>query len=68
MDKNRDGTVSLDEFITCYIEGEIKLKERLNDIIKAIAERRRQIDEFQGRLSDAKVNYTCLTMPRLLKS
>lgn len=50
MDKNRDGTVELSEFINCYVEGEIKLKERLNDIIKALAERRKQIDEFQERL------------------
>lgn len=46
MDKNRDGKVGIDEFITCYVEGEIKLKDRLNEIIKAIAERKRQIDEF----------------------
>jgi len=37
MDKNRDGRISLDEFATAYVEGEIKLKERLNDIIKGIA-------------------------------
>jgi len=54
MDKNRDGSISLDEFINCYIEGEIRLKERLNEIIKAIVERRRQIDEFQQRLTEAK--------------
>lgn len=54
MDKNRDGSISLDEFINCYIEGEIKIKERLNEIIKAIAERRRQMDEFQLRLNEAK--------------
>lgn len=41
MDRNRDGTVSLDEFVYQYIDGEIKLKERLNDIIKALAERKR---------------------------
>ena len=56
MDKNRDGSVSIDEFIAQYVEGEIKLKERLNDIIKAIAERRRQIDEFQSRLEESKVS------------
>ena len=50
MDKNRDGSISLDEFITCYVEGEIKLKDRLNDIIKSIAERKRQIDDFNERL------------------
>jgi hypothetical protein len=41
MDKNRDGNVSLEEFSHFYIEGEIKLKERFNDIIKSIAERKR---------------------------
>jgi len=41
MDKNRDGTVSMDEFISIYVDGEIKLKERFNDIMKAIAERTR---------------------------
>jgi hypothetical protein len=41
MDKNRDGSISLDEFISCYIDGEIKLKERLNEIIKTLAERKR---------------------------
>lgn len=46
MDKNRDGTISMQEFINQYVEGEIKLKERLNEIIKQMAERRKQIDEF----------------------
>lgn len=55
MDKNKDGTVTLSEFINCYVEGEIKLKERLNDVIKAMAERRRQMDEFESRLEHAKV-------------
>ncbi len=41
MDKNKDGSVSMQEFIQCYVEGEIKLKERLNEIIKTMAERRR---------------------------
>lgn len=57
MDRNRDGSVSIEEFIAQYVEGEIKLKERLNDIIKAIAERRRQIDEFKTRLEEAKVRF-----------
>ena len=55
MDKNRDGSIGLDEFIECYVDGEIKLKERLNDIIRAMAERRRQMDEFEARLEEAKV-------------
>ena len=55
MDKDRDGSVSLQEFITYYVEGEIKLKERLNEIIKTMAERRRQLDEFRELLQDAKV-------------
>ena len=55
MDKNRDGSISLDEFISCYVDGEMKLKERLNEIIKALAERKRQVDEFKARLADAKV-------------
>ena len=41
MDKNRDGSVDVQEFISVYVEGEIKLKERLNEIIKALAERRK---------------------------
>ena len=41
MDKNNDGSVTLEEFINCYVEGETKLKERLNDVIKTMAERRR---------------------------
>lgn len=57
MDKNRDGSIGLDEFISCYVDGEMKLKERLNEIIKALAERKRQVDEFKARLLDAKVNY-----------
>ena len=47
MDKNKDGQVSISEFIDCYIEGEIKLRERLNDIIRAMADRRKQIDDFR---------------------
>jgi hypothetical protein len=54
MDHNKDGTISLPEFVDAYVEGEIKLKERLNEIIKAIAERRRQIDEFRMRFEEAK--------------
>jgi hypothetical protein len=37
------------------VEGEIKLKERMNDVIKELAERRRQMDEFEARLSEAIV-------------
>lgn len=55
MDRNNDGSVTLSEFINCYVEGEIKLKERLNDVIKAMAERRRQMDEFEQRLENARV-------------
>ncbi len=46
----------LEKFITCYIEGEILLKESLKEIIKAIAERRRQIDDFGARLQEARVS------------
>lgn len=69
MDKNRDGTVSTQEFIQLYVDGEIKLKERLNDIIKAIAERRRQIDEFKARIEETKVRLDLLEelLFRLLK-
>ena len=56
MDRNKDGKVGLQEFIECYVDGEIKLKERLNEIIKAMAERRRQIDDFQQLYEEAKVN------------
>ncbi len=55
MDRDRDGEISLEEFVNCYVEGEIKLKDRLNDIIKSVAERKRQIDDFKERLQDAKV-------------
>jgi predicted CopG family antitoxin len=55
MDKNKDGKVSMEEFINQYVEGEIKLKERMNDVIKELAERRRQMDEFEARLSEAIV-------------
>lgn len=54
MDRNKDGSVNLGEFVEAYVDGEIKLKERLNEIIKAIAERRRQIDEFRMRYEEAK--------------
>lgn len=55
MDRNHDNSVSISEFINCYVEGEIKLKERLNEVIKEMAERRRQMDEFEARLEEAKV-------------
>jgi Ca2+-binding EF-hand superfamily protein len=55
MDKDRDGSISIQEFIACYVEGEIKLKERLNEVIKNLSERRRQMDEFEARLQDAQV-------------
>ena len=57
MDKNQDGNISVQEFINCYAQGEIKLKEKLNEVIKAMAERRRQMDEFQERLENAKVSH-----------
>lgn len=41
MDRNKDNSVSIAEFINAYVEGEIKLKERLNEVIKEMAERRR---------------------------
>lgn len=62
MDKDRDGSISIQEFISCYVEGEIKLKERLNDVIKNLSERRRQMDEFEARLQDAQVLYSSQTI------
>lgn len=41
MDHFDDGSVPVREFIETYVTGEIKLKEKLNEVIRAMAERRR---------------------------
>lgn len=55
MNKSSGESVNVDEFIESYIVGEMNLKDRMNQIIKAIVERKRQIADFTERLKEAKV-------------
>ena len=43
------------EFIEVYVDGEMKLVERMNEVVKVIVERRNQIDAFRANLDEAKV-------------
>ena len=43
------------EFIEVYVDGEMKLVERMNEVVKVIVERRNQIDTFRANLDEAKV-------------
>ena len=43
------------EFIEVYVDGEMKLVERMNEMVKVIVERRNQIDTFRANLDEAKV-------------
>ena len=53
--------VNINEFLGAYVEGEMKLKDRLNEAIKVVLERRRQVDIFRENLNDAKVTTPKLT-------
>lgn len=53
--------MNINEFLGAYVEGEMKLKDRLNEAIKVVLERRRQVDIFRENLNEAKVSTPKLT-------
>ena len=46
IDLNNDGKVTLEEFVTKYMETRERLNERLNEVYKKIADHKRQRDEM----------------------
>lgn len=46
IDLNHDGKVTIDEFVTKYLETRMKLNERLNECYKKIADHKRSRDEM----------------------
>jgi Ca2+-binding EF-hand superfamily protein len=57
MDTDHNGRISIEEFLGAYAEGEIRLKERLNEIIRAMAEHKRQREEFSRLFNESKVSF-----------
>jgi len=51
IDLNHDGKVTLDEFVTKYLETRSRLGERLNEVYKKLADHKRQRDEMEGKLN-----------------
>jgi CRISPR/Cas system CSM-associated protein Csm5 (group 7 of RAMP superfamily) len=51
LDKNQDGKISVDEFIDYYIDGELRIKQKQNDIVRMMAERVDRREQTQRRLS-----------------
>ena len=39
LDKNKDGKITLDEFIDYYVDGELRIKSKIKETIKMMAER-----------------------------
>jgi hypothetical protein len=50
IDINMDGRVTLDEFVTKYLETGNRLKERINEVYKKIIDHRRQRDDMKMKL------------------
>lgn len=46
IDVNRDGKITLDEFVQKYLETRQRLNERLNEVYKKIGDHKRQRDEM----------------------
>jgi hypothetical protein len=54
IDLNRDGRVTLEEFVTKYLDTRQKLSERLNEVYKKIADHKRQRDEMATKLKQVQ--------------
>lgn len=46
----------MQDFVSNYVDGEIKLREKLSETIAVIAERQRQIEQFSLQYEDARKN------------
>ena len=51
IDKNKDGKITLDEFIDYYIDGELRIKQKIKDTVKMMAERVDRRTQTENRLS-----------------
>ncbi len=50
IDLDHDGKVTLEEFVTKYLETRARLTERINEVYKRIADHKRQRDEMALKL------------------
>ena len=39
IDKNNDNKITIDEFLEYYLDGELKIKKKLNETVRLMAER-----------------------------
>ena len=46
IDANRDGRITIDEFVTKYLDTRMRLVDKLNEVYKKIADHKRQRDEM----------------------
>jgi Ca2+-binding EF-hand superfamily protein len=37
IDKNRDGKISIDEFLEYYVDGEIRIRNKHNEVVRMMA-------------------------------
>ena len=51
VDKNMDGKITLDEFIDYYIDGELRIKSKIKETVKMMAERVDRRTQTEQRLS-----------------
>lgn len=56
MDPNNDGVITIEEFITNYLESEKILKERLEELVKTIAENKQRRDDIAVRQKETAMN------------
>jgi len=54
IDINGDGVVTLDEFVTKYLETQYRLQDKLNEVYQKIASHKRQRDEMEEQLIQEK--------------
>jgi len=54
IDLNRDGKVTLDEFVQKYLETRTRLNDKMNEVFKKIADHKRQRDEMAQKLKQVQ--------------
>ena len=54
IDTNHDGSVTPEEFVQKYLETQQRLKDRLNEVYKKIADHKRQRDEMAYKLKQVQ--------------
>lgn len=50
VDKNRDGKITIEEFIEYYIDGELRIRKKQNECVKQMAERVDRRQQTEQRL------------------